>query len=51
MVHYLNIVVEFKQWDSKQFQIPWNSKILSFGQVNNEKFLAFLFNKLVIPII
>lgn len=42
---YLNIVVEFKEWNSKQLQIPRNSEILSFRKVNNEKLLALLLNK------
>jgi hypothetical protein len=45
MLHYLNIVVEFKEWNSKQLQIPRNSEILSFRKVNNEKLLALLLNK------
>lgn len=39
---YLNIIIEFKQWNSKKFQIFWHGKVLSFRKVNKVKLLTFL---------
>lgn len=42
MLPYLNIIIELKKGNSKQFQIFWYSKILSFRQMNNVKLLTLL---------
>lgn len=39
---HLNIVIEFKQGNSQQFQIFGYCKVFSFRQVNDEKLLTLL---------
>lgn len=39
---YLDVIIEFKQRYSKEFQIFGHSKVLSLGQVNKEKLLTLL---------
>ena len=43
-VPYLNVIIEFKQWNSKKFQIFGDCKVLPLRQVNNEKLLTLLHN-------
>nr|GMC98508.1 hypothetical protein Iba_chr05dCG17190 [Ipomoea batatas] len=38
----LNIVIQFKQWHSKKFQVFGDSKVLSFRQMNQEELFALL---------
>ena len=43
-VPYLNVVIEFKQWNGKKFQIFGDCKVLPLRQVDNEKLLTLLHN-------